>query len=235
MDILSHLDFATAFKELTPELWQGFLIALEATVGGFLLAVVLSVLIAVGRLSKSKVLKGILVVVLEIVRGTPLLVQLVYMFYVVPLLISLVAQFFMPDYQFQLNPLVAGILGLGINYGCYLSEVVRAGILSIDKGQTEAALALGYTQRQAMWSIVIPQATRQTIPVFGNYLIMMIKDTSLLAFITVNELLLRTQAYASQTFLTIESYTILAVAYLILSLPLSQVVRLLEKRLSKHV
>jgi polar amino acid transport system permease protein len=235
MDILSHLDFATAFKELTPELWQGFLIALEATVGGFLLAVVLSVLIAVGRLSKSKVLKGILVVILEIVRGTPLLVQLVYMFYVVPLLISLVAQFFMPDYQFQLNPLVAGILGLGINYGCYLSEVVRAGILSIDKGQTEAALALGYTQRQAMWSIVIPQATRQTIPVFGNYLIMMIKDTSLLAFITVNELLLRTQAYASQTFLTIESYTILAVAYLVLSLPLSQVVRLLEKRLSKHV
>ncbi|EST11199.1 amino acid ABC transporter permease [Sporolactobacillus laevolacticus] len=235
MDILNHLDFATAFRELSPELGQGLLIALEATLGGFLLAVILSVLIAVGRLSNSKIIRGILVVILEIVRGTPLLVQLVYMFYVAPLLISLVVQFMIPGYQFQLNPLLAGILGLGINYGCYLSEVVRASILSIDKGQTEAALALGYTHRQALWSIVIPQATRQAIPVFGNYLIMMIKDTSLLAFITVNELLLRTQAYASQTFLTIESYTILAIAYLILSLPLSQVVRLLEKRLSTHV
>ncbi|MCL1631477.1 amino acid ABC transporter permease [Sporolactobacillus sp. CPB3-1] len=235
MEILNHLDFATALKALAPELWQGLMIALEATLGGFLLAVILSILIAVGRLSHYKILRGLLLVFLEVIRGTPLLVQLVYMFYVVPLLISLVVQFFIPGYQFQLNPLVAGILGLGINYGCYLSEVVRAAILSIDKGQTEAALALGYTHRQALWSIVIPQATRQAVPVFGNYLIMMIKDTSLLAFITVNELLLRTQAYASQTFLTIESYTILAVAYLILSLPLSQAVRLLEKRLSKHV
>lgn len=85
-----------------------------------------------------------------------------------------------------------------------------------------------------MWSIVMPLATRSSVPVLGNYLVMMIKDTSLLAFITVNELLLRTQAYASQTFLTIESYTLLAVAYLIISLPLAQMVRLLERRLLKH-
>ncbi|MFT8362752.1 MAG: amino acid ABC transporter permease [Sporolactobacillus sp.] len=234
MDILNNLDFGTAIRQLTPQLLQGLVIALEATIGGFLLALVLGILIAVGRLSGRKFLNGILIVILEIVRGTPLLVQLVYMFYVMPLIVSLVAQFFIPSYQFRINPLFAGILGLGINYGCYMSEVVRSSITNIHKGQTEAALALGYTHRQTMWSIIIPQATRNSIPVFGNYLIMMIKDTSLLAFITVNELLLRTQAYASQTFLTIESYTLLAVAYLVLSLPLSQVVRLLEKRLSKH-
>lgn len=234
MDILHNLNFATAFHDLVPLLWSGLLIALEATICGFLIALVLGVLIAVGRISKSKLLNGILVVFLEIIRGTPLLVQLVYMYYVVPLLISLVVQFWIPDFQFRMSPFIAGALGLGINYGCYLSEVVRSSILAIDKGQTEAALALGYTHRQALWSIVIPQATRNVIPVFGNYLIMMIKDTSLLAFITVNELLLRTQTYASQTFLTIESYTILALAYLILSLPLAQVMRLLEKRLMKH-
>lgn len=234
MDILNSLNFGAAFHDLAPQLVQGGWIALQATLGGFLLAVILGVLIAAGRLSKSKILKGFLIVVLEIVRGTPLLVQLVYMFYVVPLLISIVVQFWIPGYRCQIYPLAAGILGLGINYGCYLSEVVRASILSINKGQTEAALALGYTHRQTLWSIIIPQAFRNSIPVFGNYLIMMIKDTSLLAFITVNELLLRTQAYASQTFLTIESYTLLAIAYLIISLPLSQLVRLMEKRSSKH-
>lgn len=234
MDILNSLNFGAAFHDLAPQLLQGGWIAIQATLGGFILAVVLGVLIAAGRLSKSKILKGFLIAILELIRGTPLLVQLVYMFYVVPLLVSIVIQFWIPGYRYQIYPLIAGILGLGINYGCYLSEVVRASILSISKGQTEAALALGYTQRQALWSIVIPQAFRNSIPVFGNYLIMMIKDTSLLAFITVNELLLRTQAYASQTFLTIESYTLLAIAYLIISLPLSQVVRLMEKRSSKN-
>ncbi|MTT32207.1 ABC transporter permease subunit [Terrilactibacillus sp. BCM23-1] len=234
MDVLNNLDFATAFRALLPDLLGGLWISVEATVAGFILAVVIGVLIALGRLSKSKLLNGILVVFLEIVRGTPLLVQLVYMYYVVPLLIMLVVQFWQPSFQFTFSPFLAGMLGLGINYGCYLSEVVRSAILSIDKGQTEAALALGYTNRQSMWSIVMPQAIRNSVPVFGNYLVMMIKDTSLLAFITVSELLLRTQTYASQTFLTIESYTILALAYLVISLPLAQIMRLLEKRLLKH-
>lgn len=234
MNILKHLDFHTAFSDLTPILLQGMWVALQATISGFAFAVVLGVFIALGRLSKSKLLNGILIVFLEIVRGTPLLVQLVYMYYVVPLLISLLIQIWIPGYQFSISPFVAGMLGLGINYGCYLSEVIRSSILAVDKGQNEAALALGYTKRQAMWSIVMPLATRTSIPVLGNYLVMMIKDTSLLAFITVNELLLRAQAYASQTFLTIESYSLLALAYLIISLPLAQISRLMERRLFKH-
>lgn len=234
MNIIETLDFSTAFSDLLPVLTEGLLIALQATLSGFALAIILGFLIALGRISKSKVLNGILVVLLEIVRGTPLLVQLVYMYYVVPLLVSLLVQLWSPGYQFSFSPFVAGTLGLGLNYGCYLSEVIRSSILGVDKGQNEAALALGYTRRQSMWSIIMPQASRASIPVLGNYLMMMIKDTSLLAFITVNELLLRTQSYASQTFLTIESYTLLAVAYLIISLPLAQIVRLLERRMLKH-
>ncbi|QPA32275.1 amino acid ABC transporter permease [Thermaerobacillus caldiproteolyticus] len=235
MNLLEKLDFSTAFRELSPILIQGLGVVLGATLCGFSLALLLGTLIALGRISKSVLLNRILVILLEIVRGTPLLVQLVYMYYVVPLLIMLVGQLWDPSFRFTLSPFMAGVIGLGINYGCYLSEVIRSAITSIDKGQHEAALALGYTNRQAMWLIVIPQAVRIALPTFGNYIIMMIKDTSLLAFITVSELLLRTQAYASQTFLTIESYTILALAYLVLSLPLAQIVRIMERRLTRHV
>ncbi|MGG5252313.1 amino acid ABC transporter permease [Neobacillus sp. SM06] len=235
MNILKSLDFATAFKDLYPELLKGMGIVLGATVAGFALALILGTLIALGRISKIKWLNGLLVVFLEIIRGTPLVVQLVYMYYVVPLILSLIVQFWIPNYQINFDAFTAGSVAMGINYGAYLSEVIRSSIISIDRGQTEAALALGYTKQQAMWSIVIPQAGRIALPTFGNYIIMMIKDTSLLAFITVYELLLRTQAYASQTFLTIESYTILALAYLVLSLPLAQVVRVLERRLARHV
>jgi polar amino acid transport system permease protein len=235
MNLLEKLDFPTAFHELSPILIQGLGIVLGATLCGFFLALLLGTLIALGRISKVVLLDRMLIILLEIVRGTPLLVQLVYMYYVVPLLITIVGQLWDPSFRFTLSPFTAGVIGLGINYGCYLSEVIRSAITSVDKGQFEAALALGYTNRQAMWLIVIPQAVRIALPTFGNYIIMMIKDTSLLAFITVSELLLRTQAYASQTFLTIESYTILALAYLVLSLPLAQIVRIMERRLTRHV
>ncbi|MBA2871102.1 polar amino acid transport system permease protein [Anoxybacillus calidus] len=235
MNLLEKLDFPTAFRELSPILIQGLGIVLGATLCGFFLALLLGTLIALGRISKVVLLDRMLIILLEIVRGTPLLVQLVYMYYVVPLLITIVGQLWDPSFRFTLSPFTAGVIGLGINYGCYLSEVIRSAITSVDKGQFEAALALGYTNRQAMWLIVIPQAVRIALPTFGNYIIMMIKDTSLLAFITVSELLLRTQAYASQTFLTIESYTLLALAYLVLSLPLAQIVRIMERRLTRHV
>ncbi|MFW2487021.1 amino acid ABC transporter permease [Clostridium chromiireducens] len=233
MDILSNLDFSTALKFLVPSLEAGLWVVIQATVFGFLLAIVLGLFIAIGRISKIKALRGILVVFLEFIRGTPLLVQLVYMYYVVPLILSMIIQIWNPGYQFKISSLVAGTIGLGVNYGCYISEVIRSSILSIEGGQTEAALALGLTNKQALFRIVIPQALRNVIPVFGNYLVMMLKDTSLLAYVSVSELLLRTQSYASQSFLTIESYTILAGFYLILSLPLAQLVKLVEKKMLK--
>lgn len=233
MNILSKLDFSTAFKYLVPSLESGLWVVIQATFFGFLLAIVLGLFIAIGRISKIKVLKGFLAVMLEFIRGTPLLVQLVYMYYVVPLLISMIIQLWEPGYQFKISSLVAGTVGLGVNYGCYISEVIRSAIVSIDGGQTEAALALGLTNKQALFRIIVPQALRNSIPVFGNYLVMMLKDTSLLAYVAVSELLLRTQSYASQSFLTIESYTILAGFYLILSLPLSQLVKLVEKKMLK--
>jgi polar amino acid transport system permease protein len=225
------LDFSKAAALLIPSLLQGFSVVVQATILGFLLATFLGMVIAIGRLSNFKVIRGALQFVLELIRGTPLLVQLVYIYYVVPLLLNLLASLFGYKTDVQIASLTAGILGLGINYGCYMSEVIRASILAVDSGQTEAALALGFSKYQALFRIVIPQALRNIIPSLGNYLVMMVKDTSLLAYVAVNELLLRTQTFASQTFLTIESYTFLAVAYLIISIPLSYLVKLAERRM----
>ncbi|SHE63638.1 polar amino acid transport system permease protein [Seinonella peptonophila] len=230
-----NLHFPTAFQELTPQLLKALGVVASLTLAGFALALVIAMLIALGRLSQSRFLDRILIVFLEIVRGTPLLVQLLYVYYVLPELIKLIMRIWIPDYQLTISAFTAGVIGLGINYGCYMSEVIRSSIAAIDKGQTEAALALGYTNRQAMWNIVIPQSFRISLPTLANYFIMMIKDTSLVAFITLQEIILTTQSYASQTFLTIESYTLAALAYLILSIPLGQGVRILERRLNRHV
>ena len=127
----------------------------------------------------------------------------------------------------------SGIIGFAINYGCYLSEVIRGAIVAVDPGQREAGLALGFNEAQVLFRFIIPPALRNSIPVFGNYLVMMIKDTSLLAMISVQELLLRTRTFASQTFLTVEAYTILALVYLVLSIPLSQAAKYLEHRLQR--
>lgn len=235
MDILENLNFSKAFKELLPKLFgEAFGIVVTVTIVGFLLAIVIGFLLALARVSKNKVLNGIVVVFQEIIRGTPLMVQLAYAYYVVPLLINVLAYLIgIHNFELKMSTITAGIIGMSINYGTYISEVIRSAILSIDQGQTEAALALGFSKKQAMFRIVIPQAFKNSIPVFGNYLVMLVKDTSLMAYITVPEFLMTTKAYTSQTFLTIESYTILAGVYLVICLPLSLFVKYVEKLCNK--
>ena len=235
MKILERMNFAKTWEELLPKLMgDAFKIVVTVTIVGFLFALIFGFLLAIGRFSKSKLFSHIIVIFQELVRGTPLLVQLVYVYYVVPLLIEVIAYLCgIPDVKIEMQAVTAGIIGLGINYGTYLSEVIRSAIMSIDHGQTEAALALGFSNKASMFRIVIPQAFRNSIPVFGNYLVMMVKDTSLMAYITAQEFLLTTKAYTAQTFRTIESYTILAGVYLLICIPLSMLVRLVEKRLSR--
>jgi polar amino acid transport system permease protein len=235
MRVLQNLNFGKAIAELLPKLIQQSLgIVVLTTIVGFILAIAIGFLLALGRLSKHKWLSGIIVAFQELIRGTPLLVQLVYMYYVVPLLIEVLAYLIGIDYKCNMPAVTAGIVGIGINYGTYLSEVIRSAIIAIDSGQTEAALALAMSPRQAMFRIVLPQAFRSSIPVFGNYLVMLVKDTSLMAYITAPEFLLVTKAYTSQTFLTIESYTILAVVYLVICIPLSWLVKMLENKFNKR-
>lgn len=235
MRVLENLNFPKAFEELLPKLLGDALhIVVLTTVFGFLFAIIFGFILALGRVAKNKILNRIIIIFQEFIRGTPLLVQMVYIYYVIPLLVEIVASLLgARDFSFSMKSITAGIIGLAVNYGTYISEVIRSAMISIDHGQTEAALALGCSNLQALFGIVIPQAFRNSIPVFGNYLVMMVKDTSLMAYITAQEFLMTTKAYTAQTFLTIESYTILAGVYLIICIPLAFIIRLLERKLNK--
>ncbi len=235
MRVLENLNFAKAIHELLPKLLGDALyIVIVTTIVGFVLAVIFGFILALGRISKHKILVRIIIVFQEFIRGTPLLVQMVYIYYVIPLLIKVVGVLMgNEDFSFSMASTTAGIIGLAVNYGTYISEVIRSAIISIDHGQTEAALALGCSPLQTMFAIIIPQAFRNSIPVFGNYLVMMVKDTSLMAYITAQEFLMTTKAYTAQTFLTIESYTILASVYLIICIPLGFFVKALERKMNK--
>ncbi|MBP3460099.1 MAG: amino acid ABC transporter permease [Lachnospiraceae bacterium] len=228
-----NLHWAKAFQQLLPSLGKGIGVVLYVTALGFLGALAMALLLAIGRVSKSKILNRILVLFIEFIRGTPLLVQFFYIYYVIPMLIDGIAGAFGAETHVQISATLSGIIGFAINYGCYMSEVIRSAILSIDPGQREAGLALGFSESQVLFKFIIPPAIRNSVPVFGNYLVMMIKDTSLLAMISVQELLLRAKTFASQTFLTVEAYTIVAIVYLILSVPLSRLTVALERHLKR--
>lgn len=221
------VNFGDAFVNLMPKLLNSLLVVLEITALAFVIALILGFLIAIGRICKNKILNVILLVIVEFFRGTPLLVQCFYIYFVIP------AFFRLAGASISITAFTAGVIGFGLNYACYMSEVIRSAILAVDPGQKEAGLALGFRESQVMIRFIIPSAVRNAIPVFGNYLITMIKDTSILASISVAEMLLVTKNYAASTFQTIESYTLLALLYLAISLPLSQVVRILEKRMNR--
>jgi len=142
--------------------------------------------------------------------------------------------FGLPALGFSLSPVMAGILGLGLNYGAYLSEVFRSSIESIDAGQNEAALSLGYTPRKSLFRIVIPQSLLVALPSVGNYFVSMLKDTALTSVIAVVEIVKTANVLASTTFQTVPIYTAAALMYLILSLPLSRLLVIGERKLRTY-
>lgn len=156
-------------------------ITVELTLAGITIGVFIGLFLAVGRLSKNKIFKGLAGIYIWIFRGTPLLMQLFFIYYALPM---------MSDYL-RFPQLVAAIIALSLNSGAYLAEIMRAAILSIDKGQMEASKALGMTYTQAMRRIIIPQSYRRLIPPIGNEVIMLLKDSALVSTIAVTELLRR--------------------------------------------
>lgn len=223
--------WADCFTHLAPILVQGLGVVLEITIISFILFMLIASLLAIGQVAGPKFLRKIIGVFSEIIRGTPALVQVVYIYYVIPILYAYIRSLFTGKFAYpNMSPIAAGIAGLSICYGAYVGEVIRSAIVNIDYGQTEAGLALGFTKTQVLFKIVFPQAMKNSVPVFGNYLLMLVKDTSILQAISVPELLLKTREYASKSFYTIESYTLVALFYLLLSLPLSRLVKYLERK-----
>jgi len=213
-------DWAFAW-EILPALGSALLITVQATVLGMLLAVVLGLVLAMLRRAPMRWVSAPVAVLIEFVRSTPLLVQMYFLFYV------------LPQSGARMSPLATGILALGVHYAAYCAEVYRAGIESVPRGQLEAATALNMSPWRTAVGVVLPQAIPPVVPALGNYLVAMFKDTPLLSAITVVELLQQSKIIGSATFRYTEPLTLVGLLFLLLSLIAAWGVRRLEAWLKK--
>ena len=207
--------------EFLPILMSGVALTIMVTIGSLLLSTVLGMVWALMRVSGIGVLTGFSGGLINVIRGIPIIVLLFYLYFV------------MPEFGVTLTALQAAILGLGIAYSAYQAENFRAGIEAIDKGQIEAAQAIGMSWWQTMRRVVLPQAIKIVLPPYGNVMIMMLKDSSQASTITVAELALQGKLIASSTFKNTSVFTLVALMYLTMSIPLILLVRHFEKRAGK--
>lgn len=205
--------------EFLPILLKGAIVTIEITVCSFVLSSVLGLVLALLKLSRNRALSTLASTVINLIRGLPIIVQLFYIYFV------------LPDMGIQLSAFQAGVVGLGIAYSAYQAENFRAGIEAIDHGQIEAAQALGMRAGAIMRRVVLPQAFKIALPPYGNTLVMMLKDSSVASTITVAEITREGQLIASSTFQNMTVFTLVAIVYLVLSLPLMFGVNRLGKRL----
>lgn len=194
------------------------------------LAILIGILVAIGRLYGPSWLKWPLAAYVELIRGTPLMLQLYAIFFIVPQL----GRYMFPGTQFGIDPIVAAIMGLAINYSAYEAEIYRAGLQAIPRGQMEAALALGMSKSMAIRRIILPQAMRIVIPPVTNDFIALFKDTSVCSVVTVVELTKRYSIQAQSTGAVIELAIVTSILYLMMSYPLSLATRWSEQRLGQQ-
>ncbi|MBX5039356.1 ectoine/hydroxyectoine ABC transporter permease subunit EhuD [Rhizobium lentis] len=207
--------------QIMPTLLEGFKITILATVLGAAVAMIVGLFLAIARRSSVAALSKTVGFVSEFIRGTPLLVQLYFIFYV------------LPDIGVRLSPLVAGVIGIGIHYATYTAEVYRAGIENVSRGQWEAAKATNLTTRQAWIHVILPQAIPPMIPALANYFIAMFKETPLLSAITVLELMNQAKSIANSNYRYIEPMTLVGVFFLVISLISVVGLRWLEERYAR--
>ncbi|HOD70627.1 MAG: L-cystine transport system permease protein TcyB [Deltaproteobacteria bacterium ADurb.BinA179] len=198
---------------------DGILVTFEVTVLSIILALVIGLFTGLGRIAKNPLINGIASLYVEVIRGIPLLVQLFYIYFALGRLI-------------QMPPLPSAVLAMGICYGAYMGEIFRAGIQSIPKGQTEAARSLGMTQSQSMYHVILPQAFKTILPPVGNEFVALLKDSSLVSILAVADLLRRGREFAAESFNYFETYTVVALVYLIITLFLSKLISIMEEKIS---
>ena len=202
-----------------PILLQGAVITIQITVMAVGCGFFIGMIAALANLSRFRIVRLLVKCYVELFRGTPLLVQIFMIYFALPMVIGQ-----------SINPYVAAVTACSINSGAYVSEIFRAGIQSIDKGQMEAGRSLGLTWGQTMRYIVMPQAFKAIIPPLGNEFIAMMKDTSLVSVIGFEELTRRGQLIIARTYGSFEIWTAVAIIYLIMPLSISQLVAFLERR-----
>lgn len=204
-----------------PFLLKGAYYTLQITLVSMVFGFFIALIVAIARLRGNKLIRGLAQGYVSIIRGTPILVQIFIVYYG------------LPDYGIKFGPLTAAYISLSINIGAYLSETFRGAILSVSKGQTEAALALGLTPWQTMRKVVLPQAARVAIPPMGNTFIGMLKETSLVSVVTVTELLRSAQLLMAQYYVAMPFYIAIALMYWVMSMIFSNILDRIERKLSK--
>jgi polar amino acid transport system permease protein len=207
--------------EFAPILLKGAFVTVQVTAAALVFSTVLGLVWALLRVSRNRALSFAAGTIVNGIRGIPILVQLFYIYFV------------LPEIGIQLTAFQAGSIGLGIAYSAYMCEVFRAGIEAVDVGQFEAAQSIGMTRTLVMRRVVLPQAFRIALPPYGNNLIMLLKDSSQTSAITVAELALQSKLIASSTFKNMSVFTLSAIGYLVMSIPLILLVRHLEKALGR--
>ncbi len=207
------------YKDIILFIPDGILKTFEVTVLSIIFALLIGLIVGLGRISRIKFINRACTIYVEIIRGIPLLVQLFYIYYAL-------AKFF------KIMDIWAAIIAMSVCYAAYISEIFRAGIQSIPKGQMEAALALGMTRSQAIYKIILPQTLKVILPPIGNEFIALLKDSSLVSILAVSDLLRRGREFASTSFYYFETYTVVAIVYLIMTRFCSRVVGIMEERMN---
>jgi polar amino acid transport system permease protein len=207
--------------EILPILAQAAIVTIEATLISFVIALVLGLLLAVLRMS-GPVVGWFASAFVELVRSTPLLIQILFIYFV------------LPRFGITLDAFTAGIIALSLHYGCYCSEVYRAGLEAVPRGQWEACTALNLNSWNTFKNIILPQAIPPIVPALGNYLVALFKDTPLLSAIAVAELVQTAKNLGSETFRYNEPITIVGLIFLVLSLVSAAGIRWLEQRLNRR-
>ena len=213
--------------EILQKYWQLFLFeglknTLILTFISVLMGTILGALVALLRMSKSRILRFLSSFYIEIIRGTPILLQLYIFYFVLPNVMPFL----------KLSQFMWVSIALCVNSAAYVSEVIRSGIQAVDKGQTEAARSLGLSESQTMTKIIMPQAIRNILPALGNEFIMMLKETSLASTFFLYDLMTICNVIKGATYLTLEPLTIVAVIYLCMTFPLSKLVERFGKKMA---
>lgn len=213
---------------------EGIFVTMSTTGISFILMLFVGLIGALGRLSNKKIINGLATVYVEIVRGIPLLVQLLFWYFAFPSVIHGLGEFLSIESlsNYHANPILMAIIGLTFCYAAYMSEVYRAGIQSISKGQMEAARSLGMTHTQAMRHVILPQAIRVILPPVGNEFISLLKDSSLISVVAVADMTRRGREFMSANFIPVETWIMIALLYLIMTLFSARIVTWIERRTS---
>lgn len=214
-----NLDFSI-IPGVMPALLAGARLTVELATIAVAICLVIGSFVGIARVGHVRIVRLLAGAYVDFIRGTPLLVQLFLVYFGLPSLIGR-----------PVPPFVAAIAAMGINSGAYVAEIVRAGIQAIDRGQTEAARSLGLTAAQTMRYVIFPQAIRRIIPPLGNEFIALLKDSSLVSVIALEELLRKGQVVITRTFRPFEVYTVIAILYLIMTLAISKLVSWSERKL----